>query len=126
MTENKAEEQRCLNRVIYFMFICLFIMYVRVCMYVCVCVCVCVCTLYFTKSFCLLVQVMELIDEYNAREKFVAAVIVEPIQAEGGEFVCTIMLMPVPYFTRILDSHFSNFSYLNNLQGYVEGLLSVP
>ena len=103
-------------------------MSVCMCVYVHVCVrvraCVCVCTLY--KDFCLLVQVMELIDEYNAREKFVAAVIVEPIQSEGGEFVCTIMLMPVPYFTRILDSHFSNFSYLNNLQGYVERLLSVP
>ena len=27
----------------------------------------------------------ELIDEYNAKEKFVAAAIIEPIQAEGGQ-----------------------------------------
>ena len=70
-------------------------------MCVCVCVCVCVfacmhvCEFEFalSKIFCLLVQVTELIDEYNAREKFVAAVIVEPIQAEGGEFeLCLCVL----------------------------------
>ncbi|XP_065898679.1 4-aminobutyrate aminotransferase, mitochondrial-like isoform X2 [Dysidea avara] len=43
VTENKAEEQRCLQRV------------------------------------------TELIDEYNAKQKFVAAAIIEPIQAEGGD-----------------------------------------
>ena len=33
---------------------------------------------------CLFLQVKELIDEYNTKEKFVAAAIIEPIQAEGG------------------------------------------
>ena len=35
-------------------------------------------------------QVVELIDKYNAKEKFVAAAIIEPIQAEGGQFCSSI------------------------------------
>ena len=77
--------------------------YVCTCVCVCACVCVCVCVCVhacvcefefaLSKIFCLLVQVMELIDEYNAREKFVAAVIVEPIQAEGGEFELSLCVL---------------------------------
>jgi len=36
--------------------------------------------------------VTELIDEYNARGKFVAAAIIEPIQAEGGQSMIIIMM----------------------------------
>ena len=67
-------------------------------------------------------QVTELIDEYNAREKFVAAAIIEPIQAEGGEFGLRIS---VSLFSPHIDTiHFNSSSCINNFQSSVKQLLS--
>ena len=49
---------------------------------------------------------IELIDEYNAKERFVAAAIIEPIQAEGG------WLRPSQYVPIIsLDLQLHNTNY---------------
>ena len=61
VTENRAEEQRCLERVY------------LVCLIVC-------------KTLAFSLQVEDLIEEFNSRGKYVAAMIVEPIQAEGGQW----------------------------------------
>ena len=51
----------------------------------------------------------ELIDEYNGRGKFVAAAIIEPIQAGGGEFGLSLSLCAAHH---IDTRHFSSSSYL--------------
>ena len=51
------------------------------CIHVSLAVYVCVCSLHCPILY---KKVRELIEEFNSKERFVAALIVEPIQSEGG------------------------------------------